>query len=52
MAKSKGTGKKQSVKVNDLSARKDPKGGNTSLSFTHTVDKASPILMDAPVKTK
>jgi type VI protein secretion system component Hcp len=55
MAKSKGTDKKRSVKVNDLQATKDPKGGNVALhdfSFTHPIDKSSPVLMDTPVKPK
>jgi len=56
MSKSKSSKKKPSVKVNDLQATKDPKGGSVALhdlSFTHVVDKASPILIDStPVKSK
>jgi type VI protein secretion system component Hcp len=55
MAKSKSNKKKPAVKVNDLQATKDPKGGNVALhdfSFTHPIDKSSPVLMDAPVKPK
>jgi len=55
MSKSKSSKKKPSVKVNDLQATKDPKGGSVALhdiSFTHPVDKSSPVLMDVTVKTK
>lgn len=43
MPKSKKSGKKPAVKVADLSAKSDPKGG-ADIVITKTVDKASPIL--------
>ncbi len=48
MAKSKKSPKKPSVKVKDLRAAKNPKGGGKvkiqDISITHTVDKSSPTL--------
>ncbi len=42
MPKSKKSGKKPAVKVADLSAKSDPKGGD--MVITKTVDKASTTL--------
>ena len=51
---------KPSVKVNDLRAKKSPRGGGkkasgkanlSDLSFTHVVDKSSPILMTSTTST-
>ena len=47
MAKSKNSDKKPSVKVDDLGAKKDPKGGKVQIHdipITKPVDKASPTL--------
>lgn len=56
MPKTKKSSRKPAVKVADLQAKKDPKGGKGAVhdfSITHVVDKASPVLFDsAPVKSK
>ncbi len=54
MPKKKST-KKPSVKVNDLRARKNPKGGRASvsdISIQKTVDKTTPVLFQSSTAIK